>query len=63
VGFGSIFLVDDIREMTTMYTSNNQVIFEENYDETFQPTDEELNEYAEFIGVDPLNVSVLAWFD
>ncbi len=63
MGFGSIFLVDDIREMTTMYTSNNQVIFEENYDETFQPTDEELNEYAEFIGVDPLNVSVLAWFD
>jgi hypothetical protein len=39
-----------------MYTSNNQVIFEETYDETFQPTDEELNEYAEFIGINPPNV-------
>lgn len=39
-----------------MFTANNQVILEETYDENFQPTEEEIIEYAEFIGLDPDNV-------
>jgi hypothetical protein len=34
-----------------MFTANNQVIFEEIYDENIQPTEEEILEYAEFIGI------------
>jgi hypothetical protein len=41
-----------------MYTSNNQVIFEEIYDENIQPTEEEIIEYAIFIGIEPNEVSV-----
>jgi hypothetical protein len=40
-----------------MFTANNQVILEETYDENFQPTEEEIIEYAEFIGIHPENVS------
>ena len=40
-----------------MITANNQLILEENIDENFQPTEEEIIEYAEFIGIDPENVS------
>jgi hypothetical protein len=39
-----------------MFTSNNQIILEENIDEHFQPTEEEIIEYAEFIGIDTENV-------
>lgn len=38
-------------------TSNNQIILEETYDENFQPTEEEIVEYARFIGIDPDIVS------
>ncbi len=40
-----------------MYTSNNQVIFEEIYDENIQPTEEEIIEYANFLGIDTNDVS------
>jgi hypothetical protein len=40
-----------------MYTANNQVIFEEIYDETIQPTEEEIIEYANFLGIDQKEVS------
>jgi hypothetical protein len=40
-----------------MYTSNNQVIFEEIYDENIQPTEEEIIEYANFLGIDPRDVT------
>jgi hypothetical protein len=36
-----------------MYNSNNQVIFDEIYDENIQPTEDEIAEYANFIGIDP----------
>jgi hypothetical protein len=39
-----------------MLTANNQVILDENYDESFLPTKDEIIEYAEFIGLDPDNV-------
>lgn len=39
-----------------MYTSNNQVIFEEIYDENIQPTEEEIIEYANFLGIDAQDV-------
>ena len=38
-------------------TSNNQIILEETYDENCVPTEEEIIEYARFIGIDPDNVS------
>ena len=41
-----------------MYTSNNQVIFEEIYDENIQPTEEEIIEYAIFIGIEPNEVYI-----
>jgi hypothetical protein len=42
-----------------MYTSNNQVIFEEIYDENIQPTEEEIIEYANFLGIDAQDVNFL----
>jgi hypothetical protein len=42
-----------------MFTSNNQVIFEEIYDENIQPTEEEIIEYAIFIGIEPNEVNFL----
>ena len=46
-----------------MYTSNNQVIFEEIYDENIQATEEEIAEYAVFLGIEPddviLNVHIM----
>ena len=39
-----------------MYTSNNQVIFEEIYDENIQATEEEIAEYAIFLGIEPNDV-------
>ena len=35
-----------------MITENNQVIFEEIYDENIQPTEDEILEYANFLGID-----------
>lgn len=45
-----------------MYTSNNQIIYEEIYDENYQPTEEELLEYAHFLGIDPDEVSLLDFY-
>lgn len=45
-----------------MYTSNNQVIFEEIYDENIQPTEEEIIEYANFLGIDSNDVKSLLLF-
>jgi hypothetical protein len=42
-----------------MFNSNNQVIFDEIYDENIQPTDDEIAEYASFIGIDPEEVNHL----
>jgi len=39
-----------------MYTANNQVIFEEIYDENIQATEEEIAEYAIFLGIEPSDV-------
>lgn len=39
-----------------MYTANNQVIFEEIYDENIQPTEDEILEYANFLGIDQKEV-------
>ena len=41
-----------------MYTSNNQVIFEEIYDENIQATEEEIAEYAIFLGIEPSDVRI-----
>lgn len=35
-----------------MFTANNQVIIEDLYDENIQPTEEDVVEYAQFIGID-----------
>jgi hypothetical protein len=32
---------------------NNQTILKEHIDETYEPTDEEIREYASYIGIDP----------
>ena len=32
---------------------NNQIVLEEDYDENFNPTEEEVAEYAKVIGIDP----------
>lgn len=45
-----------IKLKTKMYTSNNQVIFEEIYDENIQATEEEIAEYAIFLGIEPNDV-------
>ena len=39
-----------------MYTANNQVIIEDLYDENIQPTEEDVIEYAQFIGIESKNV-------
>ena len=41
-----------------MTTSNNQIILDEIYDENVQPSEEEIVEYAVFIGIDPNEVIV-----
>ena len=44
-----------------MYTTNNQKIYEEIYDENYQPTEEELLDYARFLGIDPDDEPELMW--
>jgi centrosomal protein CEP164 len=44
-----------------MYTANNQVIFEEIYDENIQPTEDEIIEYANFLGIDLKEEFELMW--
>jgi hypothetical protein len=38
-------------------TSNNQIVLEGTYDENCVPTEEDIFEYARYIGIDPDNVS------
>ncbi|UJR13443.1 hypothetical protein I4U23_000457 [Adineta vaga] len=45
----------------TQYKLNNQTILEEHIDENYEPTDEELHEYATYIGIDPEKESELLW--
>ncbi|XP_064651050.1 centrosomal protein of 164 kDa-like isoform X2 [Lineus longissimus] len=40
---------------------NEQTILEEDYDENYQPTEEEIYEYAQVIGLDPQNEPALLW--
>ncbi|XP_074653247.1 uncharacterized protein LOC141907487 isoform X2 [Tubulanus polymorphus] len=40
---------------------NDQVILEEDYDENYQPSEEEIHEYAQVIGIDPDNEHELLW--
>jgi hypothetical protein len=40
-----------------MYTANNQVILDELYDQNIQPDEDDVIEYAQFIGIDVQNVS------
>ncbi|ELT91382.1 hypothetical protein CAPTEDRAFT_100218 [Capitella teleta] len=44
-----------------MYQINGQVILEEDYDENYQPTEEEIYDYAKVIGIDPHKESDLLW--
>ncbi|XP_065644764.1 centrosomal protein of 164 kDa isoform X6 [Hydra vulgaris] len=37
-----------------MFQINNQLVLDEEYDENYQPTEEEVYEYAQVIGIDPL---------
>ena len=39
------------------YTINNQTILKEHIDEHYEPTDEEIREYALYIGIDPDKVN------
>jgi len=36
-----------------MVSINNQLILDEEYDENYQPTEEEIYEYAQVIGINP----------
>merc|ERR1712048_439421 len=38
---------------TTMSVINNQLVLDEPYDENYQPTEQEIFEYAQVIGIDP----------
>lgn len=38
------------------YRINNQTILQEQIDETYEPTQEEIREYAIYIGIDPERV-------
>ncbi|XP_025097912.1 centrosomal protein of 164 kDa-like isoform X2 [Pomacea canaliculata] len=40
---------------------NDQIILEEDYDETYIPTEEEIFEYAQTVGIDPENEPHLLW--
>ncbi|EDO33670.1 predicted protein, partial [Nematostella vectensis] len=40
---------------------NGQIILEEEYDETYEPTEQEIYEYAQLIGIDPHRESDLLW--
>ncbi|KAK3096852.1 hypothetical protein FSP39_003949 [Pinctada imbricata] len=40
---------------------NDQLILEEDYDENYQPNDDEINEYATIIGIDPHTEPHLLW--
>lgn len=39
------------------YKINNQTILQEQFDENYEPTTEEIREYAIYIGIDPERVS------
>lgn len=52
-------LIDNlsIREQKQkMFTANNQIIIEDLYDDTTQPPEEDIIEYAEYIGINPKEV-------
>lgn len=45
-----------------MATPNpTSVVLEEEYDENYEPTEEEILEYAKFIGIDPVTEKSLFW--
>jgi hypothetical protein len=39
------------------YKINNQTILQEQFDENYEPTQEEIREYAIYIGIDPDRVN------
>jgi hypothetical protein len=39
------------------YKINNQTILQEQFDENYEPTQEEIREYAVYIGIDPDKVN------
>ena len=39
------------------YRINNQTILQEHIDEHYEPTEEEIREYAAYIGIDPDKVN------
>jgi hypothetical protein len=39
------------------YTVNNQTILQEHFDENYEPTPDEIREYAIYIGIDPEKVT------
>ena len=43
------------------YQTGNQIVLEEDYDENYQPNDEEIRDYAQVIGIDPVTESSLMW--
>ncbi|CAF0778356.1 unnamed protein product [Adineta steineri] len=43
------------------YKINNQTILQEQFDETYEPTQEEIREYAIYIGIDPEKEPNLLW--
>jgi len=40
------------------YKINNQTILQEQFDENYEPTQEEIREYAIYIGIDPDRVKI-----
>ena len=44
-----------------MYTANNQIILEDLFDENIQPAEEDVIEYAQFIGINPTDEPELMW--
>ena len=39
----------------------DSLILEEEYDENYEPTQEEVQEYAQFLGIDPVNEPQFLW--
>ena len=55
------FITKDVSHLIMItypeYKINNQTILQEKFDENYEPTEEEIREYAVYIGIDPDKVN------
>ena len=47
---------------SSSYKLNNQIVLPEHPEEIYQPTEEEIHEYALYIGIDPEKVRIFSFF-